>query len=53
MNGGVFVEHIYKLFFQVVLGEKAPKVGQPRVAGSNLHEYHPPRWTAAGQEEDY
>ena len=54
VNVGVFVEHVYKLFFSsTVLGEMASKVGQPRGAGSNLHGCHPPHWTTAAQEEDY
>ena len=29
VNGGVFVEHVYKLFSGTVLGEKASEVDQP------------------------
>ena len=55
VSGGVFVEHIYNLFFSAntVLVKKASEVGQPRGAGSNLCECHLPHWTAAAQEEDY
>ena len=58
-NVGGFVEHISNVFClfvsfpSAVLDEKASEEGQPRGAGSNLHGCHPPRWTAAAQEEDY